>query len=50
MKNLALENIFIPSKNGGFDIEFKSYKKDHTIDRDELNMISEWIKKVLKTT
>ena len=41
---------FEPSKeqvkilqDGCFDIEFKSYKKDHSIDRDELTMISEWI-------
>lgn len=32
-------------QDGGFDIEFKTYDKDHSIDRDELNMISEWIKK-----
>ena len=33
--------------NGGFEIEFKSYKKDHSIDRDELIMISEWMKKII---
>jgi len=32
-------------QNGGFEIEFKSYKKDHSIDRDEIDMISQWIKK-----
>jgi phospholipase/carboxylesterase len=30
-------------QNGGFDIEFKSYDKDHTIAEDELQMIKEWI-------
>lgn len=32
-------------QDGGFDIEFVTYDKDHSIDRDELSMISEWIKK-----
>lgn len=27
----------------GFHITFKAYKKDHSIDRDELDMISQWI-------
>jgi phospholipase/carboxylesterase len=31
-------------QKGGFDIEFKSYVKEHTIDRDELDMIMEWMK------
>ncbi len=31
-------------QDGGFNIEFKSYEKDHSIDRDELSMIAEWIK------
>lgn len=31
-------------QNGGFDIMFKSYEKAHTIDRDELDMIAQWIK------
>ena len=31
-------------QNGGFDIEFKSYKKTHTIAEDELLMLKEWIK------
>ena len=31
-------------QNGGFDIEFKSYKKEHTIDAAELQMIAQWIK------
>ena len=30
-------------QNGGFDIEFKSYDKVHTIAEDELQMIKEWI-------
>ena len=31
-------------QNGGFGIEFKAYAKDHSIDRDELLMISQWMK------
>jgi len=31
----------------GWNVEFYSYDKEHTIDRDELTMISEWIKKRL---
>ena len=31
-------------QDGGYKIEFKSYDKDHSIDRDELSMIAEWIK------
>lgn len=31
-------------QDGGFDIEFKTYDKDHSIARDELEMISKWIK------
>jgi len=31
-------------QNAGFDIEFKSYKKTHTITEDELVMLAEWIK------
>lgn len=30
-------------QNAGFEIEFKSYQKDHTIAEDELQMIKEWI-------
>ncbi len=30
-------------QDGGFDIEFKTYDKEHNIDRDELSMISQWI-------
>jgi phospholipase/carboxylesterase len=33
-------------QDGGFEIEFKSYEKDHSIDRDELIMISAWIKNI----
>ena len=29
---------------GGFNVEFKSYEKEHTIDGDELKMIAQWIK------
>jgi len=31
-------------QSGGFNIEFKSYQKDHTIAEDELMMLAEWIK------
>ena len=33
-------------QDGGFDVEFKSYVKEHTIDRDELDMIVEWMKNI----
>ena len=36
-------------QDGGFDVEFKSYEKEHTIDRDELEMISQWIKGIIKS-
>ena len=35
-------------QDAGFEIDFKTYKKDHTIDRDELTMISTWVKNILK--
>jgi len=31
-------------QGGGFDIEFVSYEKDHTIVQEELEMISAWVK------
>jgi len=31
-------------QEGGVNIEFHSYDKDHSLDRDELAMISQWIK------
>lgn len=31
-------------QEGGFEIEFKTYEKEHNVDRDELTMISEWMK------
>lgn len=31
-------------QNAGFDVEFRNYFKEHTIDKDELEMIREWIK------
>ena len=34
-------------QNGGFDIEFKSYQKDHTVAEDELMMLAEWVKSKL---
>ena len=42
--NISKEQVKV-LQNAGFDIEFKSYEKDHSIDRNELLMISEWIKK-----
>ena len=30
-------------KEGNFNVEFKSYEKDHSIDRNELTMISKWV-------
>ena len=30
--------------DGGFEVEFKAYEKDHSIDREELVIISEWMK------
>ena len=33
-------------QNGGFPIEFKSYKKDHSIDKDELEFIANWMKNI----
>jgi phospholipase/carboxylesterase len=30
-------------QNAGFDVEFRAYEKDHSLDREELAMISEWI-------
>ena len=33
-------------RNGGFDIVFKSYQKDHTITEDELVMLAEWVKDI----
>ena len=34
-------------QDGGFEVEFKSYAKDHSIDRDELEMIASWMKKII---
>ncbi len=31
-------------QNGGFKINFKSYDKEHNIEKEELEMISQWIK------
>ena len=33
-------------QTGGFDVEFKAYEKEHTINRDELDMIADWIYEV----
>jgi len=34
-------------QDGGFEIEFRTYEKDHSLARDELGYISEWMKKKL---
>jgi phospholipase/carboxylesterase len=34
-------------QEGGFAVEFKSYEKDHSIDADELAMVSTWIKGII---
>ncbi len=34
-------------QSAGFEINFKSYPKDHTVVEDELSMIAEWIKNKL---
>jgi phospholipase/carboxylesterase len=33
-------------QDGGFEIEFKSYDKDHTIVMEELEMMREWMKEI----
>lgn len=33
-------------QDGGFDIEFVSYEKDHSIARSELDMIAAWVKDI----
>ena len=35
-------------QDGGFNIEFKAYNKDHSLDLDELKMISTWIKDIMQ--
>ncbi len=35
-------------QEGGFEIEFKVYEKDHSIDRDELEMIALWMKNIIR--
>ena len=35
-------------QNGGFNIEFKAYKKEHFIEGSELKMITRWIRNILK--
>lgn len=35
-------------QEGGFEIEFKAYDKDHSIDRDELEMIASWMKNIIR--
>jgi len=46
MKDLKLEAEVKVLQEGGFDIEFRSFFKEHTIDRDELDMIAEWIREI----
>jgi phospholipase/carboxylesterase len=41
------EQVEVLQENG-FDVEFKSYAKDHSIDADELAMISEWMQNILQ--
>jgi len=36
-------------QENGFNIEFKSYEKDHSIDREELTYIGNWIRRILDT-
>lgn len=36
-------------QDDGFDIEFKSYDKEHNIDRDELEMITSWMKNIISS-
>ncbi|MEA3227578.1 MAG: serine esterase [Campylobacterota bacterium] len=33
-------------QDGGFEIEFKAYDKEHSIEREELSMIAQWMKKI----
>lgn len=35
-------------KKGGFNVTFKAYEKDHSIDRDELAMIASWVKEIIR--
>ena len=36
-------------QNGGVEIEFKAYEKDHSIDGEELSYIAGWMKKIIST-
>ncbi|CAA6808493.1 MAG: Serine esterase [uncultured Sulfurovum sp.] len=33
-------------QDGGFDIDFKTYEKEHNIDREELDMLVRWIREI----
>ena len=33
----------------GFDVAFKAYNKEHSIDRDELEMIADWMKHIIQS-
>jgi len=35
-------------QEGGFDVAFKAYAKDHSIDREELADIAAWMKKIIE--
>jgi phospholipase/carboxylesterase len=35
-------------QNGGFNIDFRAYEKDHSIALDELEMISGWVKDIMQ--
>ena len=35
-------------QDGGFNVEFKAYEKDHSLDRDELEMIASWMKEIIR--
>lgn len=41
------KNQILTLQDAGFDVEFKAYQKDHSIDADELNMISRWMREIL---
>ena len=37
-------------QEGGFEIEFRSYEKDHSLAREELEYIASWMKNILETS
>ena len=36
-------------QENGFDVAFKAYDKEHRIDRDELEMIADWMKHIIQS-